>query len=77
MDAIVEAADGRWAAFEIKLGGRQVERGIRNLGRLARRLSNGDRGPPAALAVVAPSGYGAAGGAAGEVGVVPIHALGP
>ena len=77
VDAIVEAADGRWAAFEIKLGERQVEHGIRNLGRLARRLSDGDRGPPAALAVVAPSGYGAAGGAAGGVGVVPIHALGP
>ena len=31
VDAIVQAADGRWAAFEIKLGAGRVDEGARNL----------------------------------------------
>ena len=76
VDAVVEAADGRWAAFEIKLGNRWVDDGARNLRRLARRMANSDHGPPAALAVIVPSGYGFAHGGT-EAGVIPIHALGP
>ena len=76
VDAIVEAADGRWAAFEIKLGERWVEEGAANLRRLAKRLAETDHGQPAACAVILPSGYGYAGGNA-EVGVIPITALGP
>ena len=76
VDAVVEAADGRWAAFEIKLGDRWVDDGARNLHRLARRMANSDHGPPAALAVIVPSGYGFAHGGT-EAGVIPIHALGP
>ena len=76
VDAVVEAADGRWAAFEIKLGSRWVDDGARNLRRLARRMANSDHGPPAALAVIVPSGYGSAHGGT-EAGVIPIHALGP
>ncbi len=76
VDAVVEAADGRWAAFEIKLGDRWVDDGARNLRRLAGRMANSDHGPPAALAVIVPGGYGATRGGA-EAGVIPIHALGP
>ena len=76
VDAVVEAADGRWAAFEIKLGNRWVDDGVRNLRRLARRMANSEHGPPAALAVIVPSGYGFAHGGT-EAGVIPIHALGP
>ena len=76
VDAVVEAADGRWAAFEIKLGERWVDEGSRNLQRLAARLADGPHGPPAALAVIVPGGYGFAGGAE-QVGVLPIGALGP
>ena len=76
VDAVVEAADGRWAAFEIKLGDRWVDDGARNLRRLAKRMANSDHGPPAALAVIVPSGYGFAHGGT-EAGVIPIHALGP
>ena len=76
VDAVVEAADGRWAAFEIKLGERWVDDGARNLRRLAGRMANSDHGPPAALAVIVPGGYGATRGGA-EAGVIPIHALGP
>ena len=75
VDAVVEAADGRWAAFEIKLGERWVDDGAESLRRLARRLENSDHGKPSALAVIVPSGYGYV--KPGEVGVIPIGALGP
>ena len=75
VDAIVEADDGRWAAFEVKLGERWVEEGAANLRRLAARMRRGGRGEPSALAVIVPNGYGHVRG--GEVGVIPIGALGP
>ena len=75
VDAIVESDDGRWAAFEVKLGERWVEEGAANLRRLAQRMERGGRGEPAALAVILPSGYGYVEG--GDVGVIPIGALGP
>ena len=75
VDAVVEAADGRWAAFEVKLGERWVEDGAKNLRKLARRMAHSDHDEPSALAVIVPSGYGYAG--TEEVGVIPIGALGP
>ena len=75
VDAVVEAADGRWAAFEIKLGERWVDDAAGNLRRLARRMEHSDHGPPAALAVIVPTGFGSV--RPGNVGVVPIGALGP
>ncbi len=75
VDAVVEAADGRWAAFEIRLGERWVEAGAKNLRKLAARLEGSDHGRPAMLGVIVPSGYGSAGKA--DVGVIPIGALGP
>ncbi len=76
VDAIVEATDGRWAAFEIKLGGRRVAEGAKSLKRLAKRVAGSDREPPSALAVITLKGYGFAGGA-DNVGVVPAGVLGP
>lgn len=75
VDAIVEAADGRWAAFEIKLGERWVAEGAKSLNKLARRMERSDHGQPSALAVIVPSGYGHFG--KHDVGVIPIGALGP
>ncbi|MXY23233.1 MAG: ATP-binding protein [Acidobacteria bacterium] len=75
VDAVVEAADGRWVAFEIKLGERWVDDGVKNLRRLAQRMEQSDHGKPSALAVIVPSGYGHV--RPGEVGVIPIGALGP
>jgi len=75
VDAVVETDDGRWAAFEVKLGERWVEDGANSLRRLAHRMRRGGRGKPAALAVVLPGGYGYVGG--GDVGVIPIGSLGP
>jgi len=76
VDAIVEAADGRWAAFEIKLGERRVAEGAKSLRRLAKRVAGSDREPASALAVITLKGYGFAGGA-DDVGVIPAGALGP
>ena len=72
VDAVVQIADGRWAAFEIKLGERWVEAGARNLRRLAARVQGSE---PSALAVIVPSGHGLT--RRGEVGVIPIGTLGP
>ena len=75
VDAIVEAADGRWAAFEIKLGESRVKQGAESLRKFADRMQGSDRGKPSALAVIVPSGYGYSGGE--EVGTIPLGALGP
>ena len=76
VDAIVEDGDGRWAAFEVKLGERRVKEGMANLERVASRMRTSSRyGEPSALAVVVPSGYGAVPN--GRVGVIPVGTLGP
>ena len=61
VDAIVETADGRWAAFEIKLGERWVAEGRKNLLRVAERLAGTDHGKPSALAVIVRNGASAEG----------------
>ncbi len=71
VDAIVETPDGRWAAFEVKLGERWVDEAIENLRRMAGRMKT----KPKALAVIVPNGYGYV--QDGDVGVIPIGALGP
>ena len=75
VDAVVEAYDGRWAAFEVKLGDRWVDEGAANLRRLAARMVRGGRGEPSALAVILPNGYGHV--QRGKVGIIPIGTLGP
>ena len=71
VDAIVETPDGRWAAFEVKLGERWVDEAIGNLRRVAGRMET----KPKALAVIVPNGYGYV--RDGDVGIIPIGALGP
>ncbi len=76
-DAVVDAGDGRWAAFEVKLGERWVDEGAENLLRLRERM-RGNRdgyGEPSALAVVIPGG--AAYRRPDGVSVVPAATLGP
>jgi len=75
VDAIVRSADGRWAAFEVKLGPGQVDEGAANLKRFEGHLDR-DRGDsPTALAVVTGYGYGYV--RDDGVIVIPIGALGP
>ncbi len=75
VDAIVRSADGRWAAFEVKLGPGQVEEGAANLKRFARQVDTNASGGPGALAVVTGFGYGYV--RDDGVAVIPIGALGP
>ena len=76
VDAIVEDAEGRWAAFEVKMGARRVKEGMANLEKVADRMkASSGYDEPGALAVVVPSGFGAV--PQGRVGVVPLGVLGP
>ncbi len=75
VDAIVERRDGRWGAFEVKLGPADVDAGARALLRLAERVDPGRHGPPAVLALVTGWGYGYR--RPDGVSVIPIGALAP
>ncbi len=75
VDAIVEGADGRWAAFEVKLGPAHADEGAATLKTFAGRVDTSKCGPPAALGVIVGSGYGYR--RPDGVDVIPIGALGP
>lgn len=75
VDAIVETADGRWAAFEIKLGHRLVEEAAANLLKFADRIDTDQSGKPSILGVITGTGYGFM--REDGVAVIPIGALGP
>jgi hypothetical protein len=75
VDAVVERADGGWAAFEAKLGPAMVDQGADTLTRFADRVDQARMGPPAALVVLV--GWGLGYRRADGVDVVPIGALGP
>lgn len=75
IDAVVELPDGRWCAFEIKLGANQIDAAARGLLELRAEFEKDPKGrPPAALCVVcglANAAYLRPDG----VAVVPITAL--
>lgn len=75
VDAVVEAADGRWAAFEIKLGSRRIEDAAENLAVFAERVDTSRSGQPSALGVIVGTGY--AYRRDDGVAVIPIGTLGP
>jgi len=75
VDAVIEAADGRWAAFEIKLGSGGVDQGAENLLRFASRIDTARCGAPQILGVI--TGTGLAYIRADGVAVIPIGTLGP
>ena len=74
VDAIIQAADGRWGAFEIKLGAARVDEGAANLLKFVERVDLDRCGKPSALGVIVSAGYGYA---KDGIGVIPIGALGP
>lgn len=75
-DAIVAAADGRWAAFEIKLGGGPlIDDAAASLDRFIKQIDTNKCGPPSALGVIVGSGYGYV--RDDGIQVIPIGALGP
>lgn len=75
VDAIVSAADGRWAAFEVKLGEGQIEEAAKNLTKIIARIDTDKVGPPAVLGVIVGTGYGYV--RDDGIAVIPIGALCP
>jgi uncharacterized protein len=75
VDAIVEAGDGRWMAFEVKLGQGQIDAAAASLTRFAQRVDTVKCGSPALLGVIVATGYGYR--REDGVAVIPIGALGP
>ena len=75
VDAIVERADGKWGAFEIKLGQGQVDAAAASLLTFAERVDTSKCGAPSVLAVIVGTGYGYT--RPDGVAVIPIGAFGP
>ena len=75
VDAIVQRSDGRWAAFEIKLGTGMIDHAAANLLRFATRVDTSKSGAPATLAVIVARGYGYV--RRDGIQVIPIGSLGP
>lgn len=77
-DAIVQLADGRWAAFEFKVSEDKVEKGVASLERMRRKVCENSRSqtrPPEFMAVITGVGEYAREVAEGIV-AVPIRLLG-
>ena len=74
-DAVVQAADGRWAAFEIKLGPGLIDEGAGSLRRFAKQIDTAKCGEPAVLGVITGTGYGYV--REDGIQVIPIGSLGP
>ena len=77
-DAIVQLADGRWAAFEFKTSEDKVSVGVRSLARLRSKLTASERSqtpPPTFMAVIVGIGEYAREAQEG-IYVIPLRALG-
>lgn len=77
-DAIVQLADGRWAAFEFKVSEDKVDKGVASLERMRRKVCENPRSqtrPPEFMAVITGVGEYAREVAEGIV-VVPLRLLG-
>ncbi len=75
VDSVVQLNDGRWAAFEIKLGHGRIDEGAANLLRFAGTVDTSRIGEPQMLGVITSTGYGYR--RPDGVAVIPIGALGP
>lgn len=75
VDAIVQSADGRWAAFEVKLGHGQIDEAAANLLKFGERVDTAKSGAPATLGVIVATGYGYR--RHDGVAVIPFGAMGP
>jgi predicted AAA+ superfamily ATPase len=75
VDAIVEAYDGRWAAFEVKLDSSRVDEAAANLLKFASKVDTGISGKPATLGVITSGRFGFE--LENGVQLIPIAALGP
>lgn len=74
-DAVVQLQDGRWAAFEVKMGASRIDEGAASLLRFAERVDSSKSGMATALGVITATGFGYR--RPDGVHVIPIGALGP
>ena len=74
-DAVVQLADGRWGAFEVKLGAGLVDEGEAALLRFRESIDTRKSGEPSVLGVIAGTGYGYV--RPDGIAVIPIGALAP
>jgi len=75
VDVIVEARDGTWGAFEVKLGTRADRPGGRHAPEVRGQGRHRQTGPPAVLGVITVNGYGLT--RPDGVVTIPIGTLGP
>ena len=75
VDIIVEAADGRWGALEVKLGTTFIDEGAKNLLKFRDRIDTSKCGEPSFLGVIVGTGFGYL--RSDGILVIPIGALGP
>lgn len=75
VDAIIEVADGRWGAFEIKLGQGRVDEAAESLLNFIDKIDTKKCGEPEILGVITGRGYGHL--RDDGIAVIPIGALGP
>ena len=75
VDAVVQLADGRWGAFEIKLGAGLVDAGAEALVRFRAAIDTRKVGEPTVLAVIAGTGYGYM--RPDGIAVIPVGSLTP
>jgi len=76
IDTIVQGGEGRWAAFEIKLGGEEfIDEAAKNLVTFASRIDTSRVGEPAALGIVVASGWGYT--RQDGISIIPVGSLGP
>lgn len=77
IDAVVELSDGRWCAFEIKLGANQIDAAAKNLLDIQREMTADPKGKPPVVLCVLCGMSNAAYRRADGVFVVPPTALKP
>ena len=75
VDAVVHLVDGRWGAFEVKLGAGRVDEGAASLLNFLQKVDTTKVGPPAVLGVITSTGFGYR--RPDGVHVIPIGTLGP
>lgn len=75
VDFIIQLRDGRWGAFEVKLGSKEFDKGAGDLIRLREKVDTSVMGEPSFLAILTGAQYGYV--RPDGVRIVPIGCLGP
>jgi predicted AAA+ superfamily ATPase len=75
VDAIVQLADGRWGAFEVKLGQGAIEQAAKKLLDFRSVIDRSKTGEPAIMAVITGTGYAYL--RTDGIAVIPIGTMGP